>query len=98
MKVHRYMNCYTLDLSVDLMDPVGGPSNLPFGLPVPLAEKLLVSLTGDKVLQVHSYLLEFCEGQAVLASVPGALAWTLSEMVGNRNNVQKMKCLLVVLL
>ena len=64
------------------MSPDVDTTNFPFGLPVPLSEKLVVSLTGDKVLQLHSYLLEFSEGLALLASVPEAIGWTLSETVG----------------
>jgi len=73
--------CVDEDLTADLMSPDVNTTLFPFGLPVPLSEKLVVSLTGDKVLQLHSYLLEFSEGLALLATVPDAVAWTVSEAV-----------------
>ncbi len=55
------------------------PDQLPFGLPLPLLTKHLVSLTGDRHLQVHSYLLEFSQSLCVLGDLPQALQWALNE-------------------
>lgn len=68
------------------MDTVSGqkatpPSMTTFGLPHPLVAKQLVSLSGDKQLLVHSYLLEFSGSLGVLASLPENIEWSLSETV-----------------
>ena len=55
------------------------PDQLPFGLPLPLLPKHLVSLTGDRHLQVHSYLMEFSQSLCVLGQLPQALQWALRE-------------------
>ena len=52
-----------------------------FGLPPPLVPKLLVSLSGDKRLLLHTYLLECCNSLCVVASLPTAINWALSELV-----------------
>lgn len=52
-----------------------------FGLPPPLVPQLLVSLSGDKRLLLHTYLLEFCNSLCVVASLPTAIDWALSEVV-----------------
>ena len=57
------------------------PAHLPFGLPLPLLSKYQVSLTGDKHLQVHSYLFEFSESLSVLGNLLQAVKWALDEAV-----------------
>ena len=52
-----------------------------FGLPPPLIPKQLVSLSGDKRLLIHTYLLEFCNSLSIVASLPTAIQWALSEVV-----------------
>ena len=52
-----------------------------FGLPPPLIPKQLVSLSGDKRLLIHTYLLEFCTSLSIVASLPTAIQWALSEVV-----------------
>ena len=51
------------------------------GLPLPLIAEQLVSLSGDRKLLIHSYLLEFSGSLSTLASLPRAIQWTLSEVV-----------------
>ncbi len=52
-----------------------------YGLPPPLVPKQLVSLSGDRQLLVHSHLLEFCNSLCIVASLPQAVQWTLTEIV-----------------
>jgi hypothetical protein len=52
-----------------------------YGLPPPLIAEQLISLSGDRKLLVHSHLLEFSGSLSVLASLPQAIQWTLSELV-----------------
>ena len=52
-----------------------------YGLPPPLIAEQLISLSGDRKLLIHSHLLEFSGSLSVLASLPQAIQWTLSELV-----------------
>ena len=52
-----------------------------YGLPPPLIAEQLISLSGDRKLLIHSHLLEFSGSLSVLASLPQAIEWTLSELV-----------------
>ena len=80
--IHTFCHCLLCaDLSLDLMNLDLDSGELPFGLPLPLCMKQLVSLTGDRTLHIHSYMLEFSESLSVLASVPQAVSWSLSETV-----------------
>jgi len=55
-----------------------------FGLPPPLVPQLLVSLSGDKRLLLHTYLLECCNSLCVVASLPTAIDWALSEVTNSQ--------------
>ena len=81
-----YMYHFTIGENSPSMDKVSGqkatpPSMTTFGLPHPLVAKQLVSLSGDKQLLIHSYLLEFSGSLGVLSSLPEAIEWSLSETV-----------------
>lgn len=60
-------------------------AQLPFGLPLPLLPQHVVSLTGDRYLQIRSYLFEFSESLCVLGSLPQAVQWGLMEAVSTFN-------------
>ena len=69
-------------ICTDLMDLFKSKKDpLPFGLPLPLLTKQQVSLTGDRHLQVHSYLLEFSESLCVVGHLDRAFQWALTEAV-----------------
>ena len=63
------------------MDPDMHGSIVPLGLPLPLLSKQLVSLTGDRHLQLHSYLMEVTESLSVVGNMAEAIRWTLTEAV-----------------
>lgn len=72
---------YISDSLVNLSGPSLDPIELPLGLPLPFLAKNLVALTGDRHLQVHSYLLEFSESLCVLGNLPRAIQAALTEAV-----------------
>ena len=63
------------------MDDVQGATPPSYGLPHPLIAKQLVSLSGDKHLLVHSYLLECAGSLGGLGELPEAIQWSLAETV-----------------
>ena len=69
------------DTGVSPMDAVQDATPLSYGLPHPLIAKQLVSLSGDKHLLVHSYLLECAGSLGGLGELPEAIRWSLAETV-----------------
>ena len=78
--------CSPTDIPDNPMETELDASSLPFGLPHPLLQKQLVSLTGDRHLQVHSYLMEFSESLYVLGDLAQAIQWSLTEAVSTLFN------------
>ncbi len=63
------------------MEDSGHATPTSYGLPRPLIPKQLVSLSGDRSLLVHSYLLETAVGLGTLGGLHQAIGWGLTETV-----------------
>ena len=66
------------------MDGSGSATPPPYGMPRPLIAKQLVSLTGDRHLLIHSYLLETAVCLGTMGGLHQAIDWSLAETVSTR--------------
>ncbi len=77
------------------MDGGGSATPPPYGMPRPLIAKQLVSLTGDRHLLVHSYLLETAVCLGTMGDLHQTIDWSLAETVSKSPCAQMLEVMAI---